>query len=826
MLARVECWVFIFFLLNNSTMAQDVITPSDPSVTTDTIKSGDMIIGINSNGGGVINYLFIPGIGNIFGPQSVKYGRSGQSAIRDGLHSGKYNPTQAGFNETLGTKCLVVRQNDRLIVPARPVALWYGDGAWDFTEWENIGADPYSDGGNSDQDQIDECQLAGKQNTEVKSEFDYYGMYADYFQKGGISIPCVRHYFEYRFARPPGHCFSQFGPGLSVFNAEQTHPDISNFAPAGTHKAESYDMSYFLMSWHLRNDVANWDPKFRFIKNTDGTWNTSVKDRSEALVSESYGSDGKITVPRLVVICDTDNPDDETALGFYMPDSEFNRKQTIGVDIQTDSIKYTDNRYTSIRLWDQSRRISTMAVYGFKVESNGILNPTRLSQNTYEALRYDLFILKGSPNKIWETVNNIEKVPLSWQFSNRNEGWNSTEGIVQTIKNNALNLIISKPDQMLLSPDKLLIDASLQKYLVFRIKNNTTDTNLKLAFRKYGSNETFYHSLQTSSMDKDWKFYKVNISKNPEWNGVITQIAFSFSAGSGTVDVEMVAANGDALNDCNGVFGGSAYIDGCSDCVGGNTGKVPCDDCMGVPGGKAYLNNCGMCVGGASETIPAIEWEFNSLSSWSLNPRLTGYSNSSVAYLNISGTDPYMTYINPVCINASVYKYLKIRVKNKTNGVAAALYFQNDVTNSMKAASISLSPSDSELKSYIIDLSNNPDWVGNISKIRFDPPGSGGAFEIDYIKISSNDFNVSVSNLENLENDEMRIIPNPANGKVRVVLDNPFNIAVFTLSGQMIFQSETVNCSHQINIESWIPGIYLVQSWNGVVRLTEKLIVK
>ncbi len=121
---------------------QHIIAPSDPSITTDTLRSGELVLGINSNGGGVINYLYLPGTGNIFGPQSVKYGRSGQSAMRDALHGGRYNPTQAGFNETLGTPCTVERGADKLVIPARPVALWYGDCKWDFTEWENIGADP------------------------------------------------------------------------------------------------------------------------------------------------------------------------------------------------------------------------------------------------------------------------------------------------------------------------------------------------------------------------------------------------------------------------------------------------------------------------------------------------------------------------------------------------------------------------------------------------------------------------------------------------------------------------------------------------------------
>jgi hypothetical protein len=48
--------------------------------------------------------------------------------------------------------------------------------------------------------------------------------------------------------------------------------------------------------------------------------------------------------------------------------------------------------------------------------------------------------------------------------------------------------------------------------------------------------------------------------------------------------------------DCNSDINGSAYIDGCGDCVGGNTGLYPCpNDCLGVPGGTAYYDNCGTC---------------------------------------------------------------------------------------------------------------------------------------------------------------------------------------------------------------------------------------
>jgi hypothetical protein len=55
-----------------------------------------------------------------------------------------------------------------------------------------------------------------------------------------------------------------------------------------------------------------------------------------------------------------------------------------------------------------------------------------------------------------------------------------------------------------------------------------------------------------------------------------------------------------AAADCNGVESGTAYIDDCNNCVGGNTGLEPCQatDCNGDMNGTAYEDRCGTCVGG------------------------------------------------------------------------------------------------------------------------------------------------------------------------------------------------------------------------------------
>jgi hypothetical protein len=53
------------------------------------------------------------------------------------------------------------------------------------------------------------------------------------------------------------------------------------------------------------------------------------------------------------------------------------------------------------------------------------------------------------------------------------------------------------------------------------------------------------------------------------------------------------------IADCNGTFGGTAFLDNCNTCVGGNTGLSACtSDCNGEFGGTAFLDNCNTCVGG------------------------------------------------------------------------------------------------------------------------------------------------------------------------------------------------------------------------------------
>jgi len=64
--------------------------------------------------------------------------------------------------------------------------------------------------------------------------------------------------------------------------------------------------------------------------------------------------------------------------------------------------------------------------------------------------------------------------------------------------------------------------------------------------------------------------------------------------------------------DCNSECNGNAYIDGCGECVGGNTGQEECSqDCNGVDGGEANWDDCDICSGGETDLDPNQDLDCN-----------------------------------------------------------------------------------------------------------------------------------------------------------------------------------------------------------------------
>ncbi len=97
--------------------------------------------------------------------------------------------------------------------------------------------------------------------------------------------------------------------------------------------------------------------------------------------------------------------------------------------------------------------------------------------------------------------------------------------------------------------------------------------------------------------------YRMNIAVQSIGYNQPAHTGYYFPDGAPVPDIELV--NGEPVEDCAGVLGGSAYIDNCGECVGGTTDKEPCEqDCNGDWGGDAYIDECGVCVAGESGFDP------------------------------------------------------------------------------------------------------------------------------------------------------------------------------------------------------------------------------
>jgi len=473
--------------------------------------------------------------------------------MRDRLTSGRFNPTQAGNNETLGTPSVILDTGDSLVIQSRQCALWHGDGGYDYIRWENIGADPYqNDNGNSDIDGIDEENLEGKQLTEVGSEFDYYGLYEIITGRDSITIPCFRHYYEYRFIRAPGHCMSQFGPGTEAYNPAFISQDISKLYPEGIHTATDSDISELIKVWSLRNDRSIWDPLYRHLISSEGDW--ILQERDTDLAGGSIRAFG--AYQPLVIISDSSDRDKGLALGLYRPESEINNFVIAGVNENTGVIEYMDDRILTARILEQPRRTPTMSKYGFYIDARGMLNRNRTSPGIYETLRSEFYILVGTPNEIFEAANKIHEFSYSlpplpeWEFESDLEGWVLRKSLSGKVAEGILDLSITGGDPYMVSPGNLDVDAAETKYVIISMKNGT-GTSSGSIFWTTDTQGTFNASYSTSfninPQDNDFSRYVIDMSGEANWNGTIRSIRLdpSNAATSGNIEIDYIKISND-----------------------------------------------------------------------------------------------------------------------------------------------------------------------------------------------------------------------------------------------------------------------------------------
>ena len=149
-----------------------------------------------------------------------------------------------------------------------------------------------------------------------------------------------------------------------------------------------------------------------------------------------------------------------------------------------------------------------------------------------------------------------------------------------------------------------------------------------------------------------------------------------------------------------------------------------------------------MLVVPASAETFAKEWEFEgSTMSFGAN-NSTATSVGGCLVQTIAKSNTWLLSPNNLSVDASTYKYLKVRVKNSTTAAGAFAYEAigtNKSAFSGTFTSLGTIPNDGEFHEYIVDLSEHgTDWSGTISRfrLRLSAWTTSGTVEVDYIKLS------------------------------------------------------------------------------------------
>lgn len=138
----------------------------------------------------------------------------------------------------------------------------------------------------------------------------------------------------------------------------------------------------------------------------------------------------------------------------------------------------------------------------------------------------------------------------------------------------------------------------------------------------------------------EWTAWKTEIvTADLQEGGNMATLTSNSSDGGPNIDqiniYDQSISQGSCTTDCNGVQGGTAYMDKCGECVEGNTGKQACtQDCSGEWGGTAYTDECGMCIGGNTALVACTSKEAEDIEGYENFFEATNANYSGTGYVN------------------------------------------------------------------------------------------------------------------------------------------------------------------------------------------------
>lgn len=328
-------------------------------------------------------------------------------------------------------------------------------------------------------------------------------------------------------------------------------------------------------------------------------------------------------------------------------------------------------------------------------------------------------------------------------------------------------------------------------------------------------NGAFQATFQGNSTN-DWSSWKdETISITLQAGANTLELVSTSESGGPNIDLFSFTANGivqgSCEQDCKGDFGGLAYLDDCTTCVGGTTGLEACEqDCNGEWGGSAFMDDCKRCVDGVS-TLPCqslLELEDACTIDGIVETTNAGFFGDAYANtdneigtgidfkLNVTQSGTYSLWVNYA--NGSVNARSAKVIVNDVEQVASAVFAPTASWTTWDAQEIELTLSAGE------------------NTIRIEAITNEGAVNLDRVSATSDKVAsqscLITSLLVNTTSAGLTVSPNPSKGEFTLTVPQNTSYQVFTTSGEMVLQG---NCDEQCVLGDELPkGLFIVR-FNG-----------